>query len=98
MADSFQVRFEVHVEEDGRWTIFTDAPSKLRAIEEAQNLLAGDKYSAAKVTEDRGQAKEILVWHEEAGERADKAVTISTNPKRASFLAASCANIWMSRR
>jgi len=77
VADSFQVRFEVHVEEDGRWTIFTDAPSKLRAIEEAQNLLAGDKYSAAKVTEDRGQAKEILVWHEEAGERADKAVTIT---------------------
>jgi len=77
VADNFQVRFEVHVEEDGRWTIFTDASSKLRAIEEAQNLLSGGKYGAAKVTEDRGQAKEILVWHEEAAARADKAVTIT---------------------
>ena len=77
MADCFEVRFEVHVEEDGRWTIFTDAPTKLRAIEEAQNLLAGGKYSAAKVTEDGGQAKEILVWTEEASARADKAVTIT---------------------
>lgn len=77
MADNFQVRFEVHVEEDGRWTIFTDASSKLRAIEEAQNLLSGGKYGAAKVTEDRGQAKEILVWHEESAARADKAVTIT---------------------
>jgi hypothetical protein len=39
--------------------------------------LAGGKFSAAKVTEDRGQTKEILIWHEEAGVRAAKAITIT---------------------
>ena len=77
MPDGSEVRYEVHVEEDGRWTIFTDPPSKKGAIAEAQNLLAGGKFSAAKVTEDRGQTKEILIWHEEAGARAAKAITIT---------------------
>ena len=39
--------------------------------------MAGGKFSAAKVTEDRGQTKEILIWHEEAGARAAKAITIT---------------------
>ena len=77
VPEGFDVRYEIHVQEDGRWTIYTDAASKLRAIEEGQNLLASGKFDAAKVTEDRGQTKEILVWHEEAGNRGDKAVTIT---------------------
>ena len=99
MAGSFEVRFETHVEEDGRWTIFTDAPTKLRAIEEAQNLLAGGKYNAAKVTEDRGPAKKNPGL-DRRGQRAPtrwlpsrrlrmrrsaRSWMISTSPRRAFF-------------
>jgi hypothetical protein len=73
---SSEVRYEVHVSDGGRWTVYTDAPTKGRAIQQAQQLLGSGKFDAAKVTEDRGQTKEILVWQEDA-KRVEKAETIT---------------------
>ena len=56
MPDGSEIRYEVHAEEDGRWTIFTDAHSKKGTIAEGQNLLAGGKFSAAYMAEHYGFA------------------------------------------
>ncbi len=71
-----EVRYEVHVSDGGRWTVYTDAPTKGRAIQRGQELLGSGKFDAVKVTEDRGQRQEILVWTEEA-KRVEKAETIT---------------------
>lgn len=76
MAEPSEVRYEVHVSDGGRWTVFTDASTRGRAIQEAQALLGSGKFDAAKVTEDRGQTREILVWQEDAP-RVQKAETIT---------------------
>ncbi len=76
MAKPSEVRYEVHVNDGGRWTVFTDASTRGRAIKEAQALLGNGKFDAAKVTEDRGQTREILVWQKEA-QRVQKAETIT---------------------
>lgn len=76
MAKPSEVRYEVHVSDGGRWTVFTDASTRGRAIQEAQALLGSGKFDAAKVTEDRGQTREILVWQEDAP-RVQKAKTIT---------------------
>lgn len=71
-----EVRYEVHVSDGGRWTVYTDAPTKGRAIQRGAELLGSGKFDAVKVTEDRGQRQEILVWSEEA-KRVEKAETIT---------------------
>ena len=82
MPAGSEVRYEVHVCDGGRWTIYTDAATKGKAIQEATALLASGKFDAAKVTEDRGQSKEILVWQEEANrvEKAESIVPIEDFP------------------
>ena len=74
--ESTEVRYEVHVNDGGRWTVYTDASTRGRAIQEAQTLLGSGKFDAAKVTEERGQSREILIWHEQV-QRVQKAETIS---------------------
>ena len=71
-----EVRYEVHVSDGGRWTVYTDAPTKGRAIQRGQELLGSGKFDAVKVTEDRGQTREILIWSEDA-KRVERAETIT---------------------
>ena len=77
LAGSSDVKYMVHVRDGDRWTIYTDGPTKGTATKEARNLLASGKFDAVKVTEDRGQTQEILVFQEEAGSRPDKLLTIT---------------------
>jgi len=77
LRPSADVKFDIHVLNDGRWTVFTDSATKLRAIGEAKNLLSSGKFDAAKVTEERGQKREILIWQEDA-KKNDKDVTTIT--------------------
>ncbi len=77
LPKSSSVRYMVNVREEGRWTIFTDAPSKGRAITAAKSLLSEGKFDAAKVTEDRGQPQEILLWEQQSNRRRKKAVKIT---------------------
>jgi hypothetical protein len=69
------VKYNVEVRDGDRWTVYTDAPAKGAAIQQAQKLLSTGQFDGAKVTEDRGQSQEILVWQEE-GKRAAKALSI----------------------
>lgn len=77
MAGKTDIRYEIQVSDGGRWTILTDAPSKLRAIDEAKSILGGGKYDAVKVTEDRGQKSEIVVFEEEGQPRVTKEFTVT---------------------
>jgi len=76
VVESTEVRYEVHVNDGGRWTVYTDAPTKGRAIQRGQELLGSGKFDGVKVTEERGQPREILIWQEEA-KRVEKAETIT---------------------
>ncbi len=69
------VKYNVEVSDGDRWTVYTDAPSKGAAIQQAQKLLSTGQFDGAKVAEDRGQSQEILVWQEE-GKRVEKTITI----------------------
>lgn len=80
---SSEVKYNVQVRDGDRWSVYTDAPTKGRATQEAQKLLSTGQWDAAKVTEDRGQSKEILIWQEE-GNRAQKVVSVT--PVETSYL------------
>ena len=60
MAEAKDIKFEIQVRSAGRWTIYTDSSTKLRAISEAKSLLGSGKFEAVKVTEDRGQMAEMI--------------------------------------
>jgi len=104
------VKYNVEVRDGDRWTVYTDAPAKGAAIQQAQKLLSTGQFDGAKVTEDRGQSQEILVWQEE-GKRAAKALSIVPSRKPISAVlwtifiswirvwpsAGCCASTWTNR-
>lgn len=77
LARSSEVKYNVQVRDGDRWTIYSEAPTKGTATKEARNLLGSGKFDAVKVTEDRGQTQEILIFEEEAAARPQKAITIT---------------------
>ena len=77
MAEAKDIKFEIQVRSAGRWTIYTDSSTKLRAISEAKSLLGSGKFEAVKVTEDRGQMAEMIAFEEEAKARTVKDVTVT---------------------
>lgn len=77
MSDLKEIRYEIHVCSDERWTIYTDAQTKLRAIEEARSILGGGKFDAVKVTEDRGQISDTVVFEEASKGKVVQEVTVT---------------------
>lgn len=77
MTDLKEIRFEIHVCTEGRWTIFTDAQTKSGAIGEAKSILGGGKFEAVRVIEDRGQISDTVVFEEAVKGKVVREVTIT---------------------
>jgi hypothetical protein len=71
------VRYLVNVRDGDHWTIYTDAPTKGRGIKEAKSLLSSGRFDAVKVTEDRGQMKEIIIFEEASTGRTPVVITVT---------------------
>ena len=77
MAKSTEIKFLVNVRDGDRWTIYTDALTKGTGIKEAKALLSTGNFDGVKVTEDRGQSKEKIVFEEESAGRTERPVSVT---------------------
>tara|TARA_B100000315_G_scaffold258307_1_gene309962 strand:+ start:6848 stop:8881 length:2034 start_codon:yes stop_codon:yes gene_type:complete len=77
LAISTEIKYLVNVRDGDRWTIYTDAPTKGKGIKEAKVLLASGNFDGVKVTEDRGQSQEKIVFEEESSGRTERPVSVT---------------------
>jgi len=77
LAKSTDIKYLVNVRDGDRWTIYTDALTKGKGIKEAKALLSSGNFDGVKVTEDRGQSREKIVFEEESAGRTERPVSVT---------------------
>jgi hypothetical protein len=75
MSRGKEIKYDVHVRDGGRWTVYTDSETKSGAIAQARSLLGTGNFDAVKVTEERGQVREIVVFEEAVERQAETAIS-----------------------